>query len=143
MSDVEVKEAAVIAHGMRAIAAADGNVHPREVDIIAAFERELPAGTTVDEELVLRPQTHEVFIRSLAIVALADGHISQREIKEIERLALRHGISDAVVADQLLGAKRYFLSTFQGVRVFREAVTAVARELGLPEGEVDALTQDA
>lgn len=143
MSELEAREAAVIAQGMRSIAAADGNVHPREIDIIAAFELDLPSGTAADDTLVLRPETHPVFIRSLAIVALADGHISQRETDEITRLASRHGIEPAVVDEELLAAKRYFLSTFQGVRVFREAVVTVAKELGLPEGEVDLLTTDA
>jgi hypothetical protein len=143
MDDIEANEAAVIAQGMRSIAAADGNVHPREVDIIAAFEAELPAGTVADDALVLRPQVHEVFIRSLAIVALADGHVSPKEQAEIDRLAKRHGITSEVVAAEVLGAKRYFLSAFQGARVFREAVTTVARDLGLPESEIAALSHDA
>ncbi len=110
MDDIEAVEAAVIARGMRSVAAADGNVHPREIDIIAAFEAELPPGIQVDDALVLRPAVHEVFVRSLAIVALADGHVSPKEQAEIDRLAARHGVSREVVASEVLGAKRYFLS---------------------------------
>jgi hypothetical protein len=39
--------------------------------------------------------------------------------------------------------KRWFLQAFSGVQIFRDAVVRVAKDLGLPESEVEALRGEA
>ena len=136
------EEAAFIARGMRRVAQADGVVHEREMNLIAAFEAEVG-----DLEPSARPSlTGDVltaYLRSLIMVALADGVISETEDVEIRALAEDAGIDAATVDDEILAVKRRFLGVFAGVNVFRDAVVRVAQDLGLPPSEVDALRQEA
>ncbi|MEQ1502293.1 MAG: hypothetical protein ABMB14_08675 [Myxococcota bacterium] len=139
---IDAPAAAAIARGMRAVARADGLIHQRELSLIASFEAELPAGED-GATATLTGSVRAVYLRSLIMVALADGVISEAERVVIGELASEHGIPADEVEVETLSVKRRFLSTFAGVDVFRDAVVRVARDLGLPDAEVDALSQEA
>ena len=140
--DLDATAAAVIARGMRLVAQADGMIHQRELALIASFEAEIPPGGDEDARLdsgALR----DVYVRSLIMVALADGVITSKEEEMIGVLCDAQGIGRAALHQQTLEVKRWFLDPFRGVHIFRDAVVRVARDMGLPEHEVDALRNDA
>ncbi len=140
--EIDAASAAVIARGMRVVAQADGIVHEREMNLIASFEADIPPGTSASASLA-EGGVRMAYLRSLIMVALADGVITEAELTAIRELAQEHGIADDLVETEVLGVKRIFLSVFAGVNVFRDSVVRVARDLGLSEAEVDALRQEA
>jgi len=139
---IDADAAAIIARGMRAVAMADGVIHQRELALIASFEADLGPGRDGPGALA-SDALRAVYLRSLIMVALADGVVSAPEIDQIRELATEQGIGADVVDREVLAVKRRFLSVFAGVNVFRDAVVRVARDLGLPDSEVDALSQEA
>jgi len=140
---IDAAAAHVIAHGMRVVASADGHLHPRELALIASFESELPEGSRGDGTLDDDPALRQVYVRSLVMMALADGRISDVERDAIAHLCVQQGIDPQDIEAEILVVKRRFLAVFQGVSVFKDAVVRVARELGLPDDEVAALGGEA
>jgi len=139
---LDERAARIIARGMRSVAGADGILHQRELSLIASFESNLPeeddaAGQLDDDD----QQT--VFLRTLIMVALADGVVSDAEHARICALCEEQGIDQARIGAEMKIVKRRFLAVFAGVQVFRDAVVRVATDLGLPESEVDALRGEA
>jgi uncharacterized membrane protein YebE (DUF533 family) len=129
--DLDAKTAAVIAAGMRRVALADGDVmHPNELHLIEAFEEDIPAGTPANATIG-DAAIREVYLKSLVMVALADGRISDNEHAVIADLAAAVGADGADVARTTEAVKREFLAVFDGVTHFREQVQAVADELGV------------
>jgi hypothetical protein len=128
---------------MRIVASADGHLHPRELALIASFESELPERSGALGSLSEDPALRQVYVRSLVMLALADGRMSDVEREVIGELCDRQEISAEDVEAEILVVKRRFLSVFRGVSVFRDSVVRVARELGLPEDEVAALGGEA
>jgi uncharacterized membrane protein YebE (DUF533 family) len=139
---IDAPAAAIIARAMRAVARADGVIHQRELNLIASFETDLPADAP-QQALLEGDGLRSAYLRSMIMVALADGVISEAELAKIRELAGEQGIAEAEVEAAVLSVKRRFLSVFAGVNVFRDAVVRVARDLGLSESEVDALSQEA
>lgn len=140
---IDAAAAAVIARGMRAVARADGLIHQRELALIASFEHGLPAEGAPNDPALASPALRAAYVRSLVMVALADGRVSETEHQQILALSAEQGIDADAVEAEILAVKRRFLSVFAGVNVFRDAVVSVARDLGLPESELDALAQEA
>ena len=136
------QEAAFIAQGMRRVAQADGLIHEREMNLIAAFEADL-GNVEVSGQPNLGAEVQLAYLRSLIMVALADGVISATEDDEIRSLANEAGIDASVVDQEILTVKRRFLDVFAGVNVFRDAAVRVAEDLGLSPAELDALRQEA
>jgi len=139
--DLDASAAAAIASGMRQVAQADGMIHQRELALIASFEADLPGGG--DPEAPLPQEAKVVYLRSLIMVALADGVITDKEEERINALADAQGINRGTVHGETLEVKRWFLRAFQGVHIFKDAVLRVAQDLGLDEAEVDALRGEA
>lgn len=141
-ADLDAAQAAWFARGMRRVAQADGMVHDREMNLIAAFEAGLEPGAEAARPTMPEPVA-VAYVRSLIMVALADGVIGDAELQEIRTLTEESELDPAVVDGEILTVKRWFLGVFAGVDVFRDAVVRVAEDLGLPESEVDALRQEA
>jgi uncharacterized membrane protein YebE (DUF533 family) len=139
--DLDATAAAVIAQGMREVAQADGMIHQRELSLIASFEADIPPGGDADASLP--DDVKSVYLRSLIMVALADGVITDKESERIDALAESQGIGRSQVHAETLEVKRWFLQAFQGVNIFRDAVIRVAKDLGLDESEVAALRSEA
>jgi uncharacterized membrane protein YebE (DUF533 family) len=140
---IDAAAAALIAEGMRTVARADGMIHQRELALIATFESAVPKEQTPRPDALGTDALKSVYVRSLVMVALADGRISDSEHAAILGLAADQGLDAAMVEGEILSVKRRFLSVFAGVNVFRDAVVRVARDLGLSESELDALAQEA
>lgn len=129
--DLDARTAAVIAQGMRKVAKADGDVmHPNELSLIEAFESEIPEGTEANASIG-DAATREVYLKSLIMVALADGRISENEQAVIDDLALSVGADAEDVSRTTSSVKKEFLSVFDGVTHFRDQVASVAEELGV------------
>lgn len=141
--DLDAAQAAFIARGMRQVATADGLVHQRELNLIAVFEAELPEDVPETAPDLSDEAVRETYLRSLILVALADGRVSDTERAAIVELAGAIDIAEASVDACVVAAKRRFLQVFAGVNIFRDAVVQVAGELGLPASELDALNQEA
>ena len=135
--------AALIAFDMRQVAMVDGRIHQRELALIDSFESQLPRGGDKASASLDTPELRQTYVRSLTMVALADGKISPPEEEVVRSLAAANGLSKGEVDASILDVKRRFLRVFAGVRVFRESVLDVARDLGLPESEVDALLDES
>ncbi len=140
--DLDAAQTAWFAQGMRRVAQADGVVHEREMNLIAAFGADLDEapGTSPPD---MADDVRTAYVRSLIMVALADGVIGEAELAAIHDLAAEVGATEGAVDAEILTVKRRFLGVFAGVNVFRDAVVRVAQDLGLPETEVDALRQEA
>lgn len=95
--ELDARSAAVIAAGMMAVALADGEAHPREVEMIEAFRKELPEGVDPSGVVLEDPWEREVFVRSLLMVAVADGTVSDGERQVIRELARAHGVDASQV----------------------------------------------
>jgi len=141
--DLDAAQAAFIARGMRRVATADGVVLERELNLIAAFEAELPDDVPPGEPDLSRPEVRDTYLRSLLLGALADGRVGDAEREVIVELAGEIGVSRDEVDACVLEVKRRFLQVFAGVSIFRDSVVRVADDLGLPASELDALRQEA
>ena len=134
--DVEVGQAAghAIAGAMRVVARADG-MHPREEALILEFEKSLGSEPTgaVDLSAIDSPELQEVFLKSLVLVAFADGAISNEESQVIHDYANRLGLSSKEVARAIADVASVLLSNLAGVRVYREQVVSLGRAMGLDE----------
>jgi len=126
--DFDEKTAALIAKGMMAVAKADGDIHPREIALIQAFQADVPI-SDLDEDAVLEPGSGATYLNSLVLVALADGHITPEEHTIINELAQKHGLSSDDVETSINWAKSYFLEAFSGVEIFKDSVTEIAESL--------------
>lgn len=129
--ELDARTAAVIAAGMRRVATADGEtLHPNELSLIEDFERDIPEGTeptaTIGDAGV-----RAVYLKSIVMVALADGRISDEERSVILDLAAGVGADPADVEEATNAVKREFIAVFKGVTHFRDQVEALAAELGV------------
>ncbi len=129
--DLDANTAAVIAAGMRRVALADGDVmHPNELSLIEQFEKDIPEGTK-PIATIRDASVRNVYLKSLVMVALADGRISETENEVIADLAKAVGADDEDLTTVTKAVKREFLAIFSGVTHFRDQVQALAEELGV------------
>lgn len=134
--DIDGHTAALIARDMRAVAEADGSVHPREVGLIEGFAAAVPSDADATVAVLDSQEVLGVYLRSLILVALADGNISDDEHAAIVGLAGAQGVSVRQVEAAIHDAKLQFIHAFSGVRLFRDAVYDEAERLGLERDEV-------
>ncbi len=132
--DVDSHSAAVVAAAMREVAKADGDVHPRELALIAEMADGLPDAdprTPLATDLLRR-----AYLQSLAMVALADGVISEAERTVIADLAASQGLDPDDVEIAVEDARRQFLGVFAGVQHFRADAEDIGRGLGLSDDAI-------
>lgn len=132
--DLGPGEAAVIAAAMREVALADGEAHPQELAMVAAFEMDIP-DVPASERVLRTAAAKEALIYSMASVALADGVLSEVELVCIREVASRHGITADQVEATLDAVRKSFFARFAGVRIFVDEALDLARSLGLDEDE--------
>ncbi len=143
-SDVALSQEAAryIAQGLRALAYLDG-LHTSELALVEAFERayELPPTDGKDFDPAgggpLAGDEKEVFLRTLQLMALADGRISGSEASWIERVSEQLEIDAARCKELERDAKMQMLSSLSGVTAFREQAVGVGRSLGLSDADID------
>lgn len=129
--DLDARTAAVIAVGMRKVATADGEaLHPNELSLIEDFEKDIPEGTeptaTIGDAAI-----RAIYLKSLVMVALADGQISAPEQEVITDLAAGVGADSEDIAAATNEVKREFMAIFEGVTHFRDQVESISKELGV------------
>ena len=140
--EITKESAAWMASGLRALASCDG-FHTAELALVDEFERSLGIeptdGTTFDtrNSPLESDEEREVFIRSLQLMALADGRRSGREDEWLEQVCGCLGISEDRRAELETDAKKFLLSSLSGVTTFREQAVSVGRTLGLSDEDID------
>ncbi len=131
---LDAAAATKIAADMMLVARADGDVHPNEVELIESFRDDIPDLVGLGE-LGDVNDVRSAWLRSLIMVALADGVISDPEATLIHRLATDQGFTAEAVEAEMVTVKRKFLDVFGGVTIFRGAVQGVAQSLGLDDSQ--------
>ena len=134
--ELDAGSAALIVAGMRAVAEADGQVHQRELALIQSLESALLPAPSGEAKALDSEELRAVYLRSLIMVGLADGRLSDVELDVIRDLAGSVGISGVDVDSCVVDVKRFFMQSLSSVKVFRDSVLEIARDLELPEGSV-------
>ncbi|MEC7985888.1 MAG: hypothetical protein VX278_12040 [Myxococcota bacterium] len=136
--ELDAPTAICIAAGMKQMAASDNEVHQREVAFINEFIEEAAGSTTevqasdVNLSLLHSSELKSIFLKSLAVVALADGKIRTEEKDLLNSYAKRLDYDGS--ADQILeDVARAFLGRFRSISIFRGAAEKIGRQLGLSE----------
>ena len=137
--DIDGTVAQTIAAAMREVAQADGN-HPAEELIIDAFEAELPEGPhAVDLSVINTPELAEAFVKSLLLVAFADGAISDAEDQVINNYAVALGLSSIQLRRAISDVASAMLSSFAGVKLYKDQVVTLGKQLGLDHATVEQI----
>jgi hypothetical protein len=137
--EIDAGAAAVIAAGMQAVAHADGVQHEAELELVASFAAEIPAGTSTAGVVLTHPAAQELLVKSLVAVALADGHVSDVEREAILAVGAPHGVGAAQVDAAIHAMAREFLASFRGAHVFRDTALTLAQGLGIGADEAAAI----
>jgi len=132
---VDPVTATLIVEGLRSVAMADGELHPKELEMIEAFAATLPAGVDVSGRTIEDDEGRRMCLISLFMLALADGTLSEPEHQRIREIAAAHGMSAGLVSEVEGEVKRVLLQRFQGLQHFRDQAEAVGRDLGLSDAE--------
>ncbi len=137
-ADIDAATAHTIAAAMREVSRSDGS-HPAEEALINSFLEGLPeAGRgVVNLETVQAPEQREAFLKSLLMVALADGDMTDAELAVVRYYAGRLGVSDGDLHELVNEVGGYLLSAFHGVHVFRDDVIALGRSLGVDDAVIE------
>ncbi len=137
-TQLDARAAWTIATAMREVANADGE-HPHELALITAFEMELPEGASegVDLDALHTAASKEIFLKSLVLVALADGRMSEEEVVVIHGYSVQLGLDGDALQDIITQVSTMMLGQFSGVTHFRDQANAIGRALGLDEATID------
>jgi len=137
--DLDAAAAHTIAAAMREVAQCDG-AHPREVELIDTFESQVPGPSGgVDLSTLTTPEHREVFLKSIVLVAFADGQVSPEERRLVE------GYADALDLDADARARAWtevassLLSVFSGIRNYRSQVVSLGESMGLDRETIDRI----
>ena len=136
---IDASTAAVIARDLRRVAEIDGHMHERELSLIEAFEREIPDTTVSDDAIFESEEIRSAYLRSLIMLALADGEIADEEQALILQLAERRGISNDEVETATVNIKKEFFSIFAGVKLFRQSLMGLAQGMGMDANDVEEM----
>jgi len=122
---------------MREVALCDG-AHPREIELIEQFEALVPGESGGVDLSALRTAAHrEVFLKSLVLVAYADGHVTDREREVIGTYAEALDFDAAARTRAWTEVASSLLSVFSGVQQFRSQVVKLGESMGLDNSTVD------
>jgi len=122
---------------MREVAACDGE-HPQEIELIDAFESQVPGPSgNVDLASLTTPAHREAFLKSLVLVAFADGQVTEAERTVITRYADALQIDEATRTKAWTEVASALLSVFSGVRTYRSQVVALGESMGLDKTTID------
>ena len=136
---IDAGTAALIAADLRRVAEIDGHLHARELSLIEAFEREIPESSENTPETFESDEIRQAYLRSLIMLAMADGDIAEEERNLIVTLAAGHGLSEQDVESTIETIKSEFLSIFSGVNLFRQSLMGLAEGMGLDAKDVDEM----
>jgi len=138
-------EAELIAHGLLAVARADGELHDRELALVASFYGEVVGGSgsnlaalanesDIEPDVLAaglrREQVAMLFVKTSILLAYADGQYGEREKAKITGFARALEIGDAALTELEQSVKEYLLGHLSGLKN-REAAVEVAKKLGV------------
>ena len=142
--DIRQDQAEAIAHGLFAVARADGQVHEREAALIREFFASAAGGAanlgalerapkiepaTLAQQLPT-PELRRLFVATALLLAWTDSQLAPGEGKLIDEYATAFGIGQAELSVMQTQVKEYLLSQLAHVQNVQAAV-AVAKELKL------------
>jgi hypothetical protein len=132
-----------IAAGMLEVSECDG-VTPDESALISAFVEGLPNGaaSSVDPSVFNTPTLKETLIKSLALVAIADGEVTDSEVEIIQKHGASIGLSESVVENYITAVAESMLSEFtegKSFKIFREQVFAIGRRMRLTDESIERI----
>ena len=131
--------AALIAEDLRALAAVDGEVHEREQSLIEAFSMSIPEGAKPDDAVLDTPHLQKTYVRSLVMLALADGDLTEDEHGLIVALAERRGVPRAEVDRIIEHLGVQFYGSLEAARAFRSELREAARASGLQQETIEEM----
>jgi hypothetical protein len=106
--------------------------------LIEQFEAQVPGESgSVDLAALTTPAHRDVFLKSLVLVAYADGHVTDRERDVIRKYADALGFDAAAHTRAWTDVASSLLSVFSGVQKFRAQVVKLGEDMGLDHGTVD------
>ncbi len=136
-------EAELIAHGLLAVARADGKLHERELALVSRFYGEVIGGdgaaiarvareSDIEPDVLAAGLSREpvamLFVKTSILLAYADGQYHPEEKKRIEAYAHALEITDAALAELEQSVKEFLVGHLAGL-ANRDAALAVAKEL--------------
>lgn len=138
--DIDAAAAHTIAAAMREVAACDGD-HPRELELIEQFDADIPGEQVSEVDLsTLRTAAHrEAFIKSLMLVAYADGRVSEQERDLIRSYSARLGMPEPALTRAFTEVASALLSTLAGAKTYRAQVVALGAAMGLSSDTVETV----
>lgn len=131
--------AALILRDLRRVAEVDGEVHQRELALIAAFANAIPADSSPDQATLDTKALRDTYVRSLVLLALADGDFSDEEYILITELANEQGIDTQEVQQVAAEVERYFYGKVSGLSQFSDSLRSMAQKLGFSDDDVDLI----
>lgn len=135
--DLDAAAAHTIAAAMREVALCDGE-HPREVELIDTFESQVPGPSgSVDLSTLTTPEHREVFLKSIVLVAFADGNVSPEERRVVEGYANALGLDADTRARAWTEVASSLLSVFSGIQNYRDQVVLLGESMGLDRETID------
>ena len=134
-SEIELtnQQLCTIAAAMKEMSAVDGEVHPDELAMIDQLLEGLDGVDSDHVNLMLfsEPQHKDILLKSVALVALADGKIMPEETALLERYSLDLGLENNHGIAIMREVGMAMLSYFRGVSVTRPKMEEIGRQLGL------------
>jgi len=137
-TEIAAPAARAIAAGMREMSVVDGE-HPGELALIEAFEKDLPDGPAAGVDLAAldTPELQEAFMKSLALVALVDGGLSEQEMTLLRDYAGKLSLTEEQNIAVITAVSEVMLSVFSGVRLFRQQAISIGRHLGMNDDAIE------
>ncbi len=123
--------AALIAEDLRQLAAIDGELHERELALIEAFEGGIAEPAAAGGASLDSPALRRTYVRSLVMLALADGDLRREEHELILELADRRGVERAEVDRIIEHLGLQFYGDLEAARQFRDSLRQAAEDAGL------------
>lgn len=136
-SDIDLSAAQLssIAAAMKEMSAVDGEIHPDELAMIDQLMDGLDNvdSDVVDVSLFDEQQHKDIFLKAVALVALADGKILLEETELLKRYSVELGLESGHGGAIMTEVGIALLSYFRGVVVTRPKMEEIGRQLGLSE----------
>lgn len=144
LPSLDERAAQTIATAMRMVADADG-AHPRELALIEEFERELETPPTGELDLfaVDAPELRDALLKSLVLVAFADGRVSDAEGHLIGVIAQQLGVNSEGVRKVTVEVAGVLISQLAGAKLFRADVVRIGKDMGLSDAEIRSALGDS
>ena len=137
------EEAELMAHGMLAVARADGKLHEREIAMVQSFYGEVSSASSMaslEHEPDIAPDVLAaglargslgmLFVKTCILCAYADGTYHPKEKAKVDAYATALGIGAEAVGELEQSVKEYLLGHLTGLQN-RDAAIEVAKKMGV------------